>query len=628
MKRGLPAVLMTTIAASYLLFTMEWLFFVTKPSFLSTVNWMERLLTLLVSPLGAALGALLPAAILAALALLFPAGRLRSLLLVVALVPAGLLLAGLYLLLVDNFTYTVFGFGVRTTIPGQATAASIGLVAGTVAGGLLTACRLFRRFAAENSSRVGALALMPVLVLSLGARALVSSDLPFQEGDAGSSRRKLPNILLVGSDGVESEHMSVYGYSRDTTPFLSRFADEALVCENAFANAGATGSSLVSMFSSKLPPRIRVFYPPDILRGDDSYQHLPGLLRKAGYRSISLTLRHYADAYDLNLREGFDEVNYRKIESAEPSRLVQQMLGNLPAYFSTLVQGRLTERLLHIFGYQAMSDAFDEATQAKTPFVRDSYRLKRLFEFIDEGGAPFFAHVHLMATHGAKFQPRTSAFSEGQEQTEQWSDDFFDDAILTFDQDFQQVINQLEQRNLLEETIVVVYSDHARRFRTWVRLPLLIRFPGGVPRARVTAPVQNLDLAPTLLAYLAMPIPVWMEGRSLLSGNLGRTDPIFGARPSYRNNVLRDGRWQLDTSGVVPPFYSMGEVTLAVCQNWFSLRLDNLRFSGGIIEGYVDPCIGSGIVPEPPAALQMILRYLQENGYDTASIPADLPFRQ
>ena len=62
-----------------------------------------------------------------------------------------------------------------------------------------------------------------------------------------------PNILLVGMDGVNADHLSVYGYDRATSPSLAQLARDALVFTNAYSNAANTGGALTAMLTGRLP---------------------------------------------------------------------------------------------------------------------------------------------------------------------------------------------------------------------------------------------------------------------------------------------------------------------------------------------------------------------------------------
>lgn len=132
---------------------------------------------------------------------------------------------------------------------------------------------------------------------------------PLSKGDLALSNRK--NVILITADGLNSQHMSVYGYANDTTPFLKQMASKALISLNNFSNSGNTAGSITSILTGKLPTETRVLYRPDILRGEDSYQSLPAILKNAGYYSAQFSFGFYADAYQLNFSNAFDFVNGR-----------------------------------------------------------------------------------------------------------------------------------------------------------------------------------------------------------------------------------------------------------------------------------------------------------------------------
>jgi arylsulfatase len=92
-------------------------------------------------------------------------------------------------------------------------------------------------------------------------------------------------------------------------------------------------------------------------------------------------------------------------------------------------------------------------------------------------------------------------FSAGQsiQDQEPWSDDFYDDSILDFDMNVGEVIDELTKLGLLENTILIIGSDHGQQWNQLNRLPLIIRFPQGQYAGRIQTNVQNLDIAPTIL---------------------------------------------------------------------------------------------------------------------------------
>ncbi|MBN2368986.1 MAG: sulfatase-like hydrolase/transferase [Vicinamibacteria bacterium] len=656
MTRDWKRLCAVTVILVYFHVGMEWLFFVTKPSFFSGLDAFENSLTLLITPLPAASLALAlvvafwtcarATATISILAARVRAKRARSidrvagrvrgrvgsawrrlvrmggerLCLRMALAIPAFLGAFCLLILADNFTMTVLGFGVR-----HAGAAGRWTYMSIVAALVAVLYRLFARFVTSpdvaGESKAPPLLALGLLVLSLlgvvvawvAAPAVDASDRAKNSSVAG-----LPNVVLIGGDGLSAEHLSCYGYRRDTTPFLRSFVEQALVCRNHLTNAGSSGASLTAMFTSKLPARTRVFYPPDILRGRDAYQHLPAILRRAGYHSVEISMRHYADAYDLNLRDSFDSVNGRDIGA----RSIDPVLGAAfcsEIYFLGQIWERVGERLLHIIGARMMVDAFEEATAKKKDHYKDAQRMTKFLRFIEDSPEPFFAHLHLCATHGGMFQPLRGVYSRGKTQRREWMTDFYDDAILEFDGNVGVIMARLSSRGLLDHTIVAIYSDHGMQWTVDRRIPLIVRFPGdSATIGSIEANTQNLDLAPTLLDALGMPIPIWMEGKSLLASAPERLRPIFSIETQEEAELL-DGWYEMRNSR--PPFYSLRYVNVAICQRTFSLDLQMNVIAVSDLSGHSAPCDESDL-PQPAEAKRMIVAHLRENGYDVSSLDA------
>lgn len=111
MRQWLNLFILTALSIYAYVF-MEWLFFVTKPSFMSTMAFGTKLSILLLTPLLPFIAAIACLATLATLALINQAPFQNDFLLMVARLIPATILASLLLLLIDNFTYTVLNFGI------------------------------------------------------------------------------------------------------------------------------------------------------------------------------------------------------------------------------------------------------------------------------------------------------------------------------------------------------------------------------------------------------------------------------------------------------------------------------------------------------------------------------------
>jgi arylsulfatase A-like enzyme len=610
----------------YLYVFMEWLFFVTKPSFMTGLGPLGKLQVLLVTPVP-----LLAVGFIVLLVFWVPALAVRSRIARRISSAAGSLLAAavlaaLLILLVDNFTFTVMRFGIRT-VPGAARYLYVLLFLVLMVFSYRIVDRLMVKCSRPAAWRATVLAAAALIAASAVAAAVSHTKADRLDVNVVPLKSR-PNIILLSPDGVSAENMSVYGYQRATTPFLNGMADRMLLCENCFCNSDASFGSIASIFTGKLPTQTRVCYPPEILKGKDAYQHLPGILRRYGYRNIDVSVRHYADPIELNMKDSFDWVNFRRIRTHYISRLLESSFGQKSVFFMRTMRDRLSERLLHAFGVRRMEDPRAEVAAPNMKKLKDAARVKAMFSFIDEEpSAPFFAHLHLLGTHGPMFFPERPVFSAGQVEKSQWMVDFYDDAILDFDRRVRDIAQGLRMRGLLHNTIFIICTDHGQRYVIGTRIPLIFLFPEGEHHGRMEANVQNLDIAPTLLDYLGIEQPEWMAGRSLIAPGVEANRPIFTVgRRRVPSKVMPEGL-VLDKLKIGPPFYSIGSVGVIICQNLYLLNLEKGILTISAVKGHTAPCSESDI-PSPQEIGQMIINHLVENGYDTSSIRMPLPVRE
>ena len=570
-----------TLLMAFFYVFMEWVFFITKPSFMDVLSLETKLSLPLMTGLAASLPLLLALALIFVLDLLirprWPALRRH-----LYALPAGLVSACLVLILLDNFTYTLFRFGI-VTVPDAGRAAYGLLFAFMVAG--------FTRYAAGPGGAPRRWKNVTALILSLAA--LLLTGLFWQPvsltASAGRAVRR-PNIILLSTDGLNAANMSAYGYERDTTPFIRQLAAEALFSENSFTNAATSTGSEVSLLTGKLPFQTRVLYPPDTLRGSDMYQHLPGILKRAGYRTVSLGVQYFVDANYVNMQNAFDAVNCQVNPHNDAAEWLTRLGYADEVFLAENIYDRISQRLFHIFYLRDMENPYLQVTAPLSASIDDARRMSCLLEDLDiaqETGQPLFAHVHMMGTHGPEFYPSRQVFSAGQEQTASWMTDFYDDVILDFDTMIGRLVDYLRQEGQLDETLLILYTDHGQRYTTHDRLPLIFRFPAGEYTGEIHENTQNLDIGPTVLDYLGIPQPEWMGGDSLLRP----VDPdrlILGGLTIKQELV--DEEWVVPVEKRQPPFYQFSHMSVLQCQNYYLLELDTLELEEGQIAGHTAPC--------------------------------------
>ena len=607
------ALWITAVAAAIFGLAMEWVFFATKPSFMSVLTGWERMQILMLSPLPLIAVSAAGCVFLGGIARWIP--QARGALVRIGMLWPGLILASSFLLLLDNFTYTLFRMGVQTSA-GIWRYGYVALFGLFWVGGWRLGMGMLRGLAARD--KLGRLAAGIAFVgavcgglgLALGTDGAAG---PIDE-EVPQGENPLPNVLLLTPDGVSAEHLSVYGYERDTTPFIrTHSAGRALICENGFANATTSGGSIASLLTGKLPTTTRLYYPPEILMGAAAYEHLPGILRQYGYENVDISCRQNADAFDLNMLHSFHEANGRLENSGRWPQAAGRWLGMPTAYFLKSSGERLRDRLLHAAGVKEFEAAYDEVVdKQELTLDYDARRLERLLGLIrSDRRRPFFAHVHLLWTHGPSFYSPNPVFSDKGQQKEPFERDFYDDAILDADGVLAKIAGALVSAKQLDRTIVVLSSDHGRRWDSG-RIPLIFWFPGGAHAGRIRTNAQNLDVAPTLLDYLGIPKPEWMEGVSLLAGDPPAERPVFNT--AANSGVVDFETGSVDSSRSKPPFYSLGRLNATIANRTFALDLNTGNVATGVVAGHTQP-LAEGEGPSLAEAREILFRHLEASGY-------------
>ena len=378
--------------------------------------------------------------------------------------------------------------------------------------------------------------------------------------------------MLLGADGLEASRTSLYGAPRDTTPFLRELGPSALVVEGAYTNSGQTTGSITSLLTGKLPTTTRVHYPPDALRAIDSHEHLPGLLRRMGYRTFFAGIRHYADPLALRIVDGFDEVGNVRVAHPRITRRVAFATGDSAAHLLNLSWARIEERLAHVILGVPMPHPKRQVSSGDAARVSDDDRFAALIRFLEGPGERKLAYAHLLGTHGPAFSPRRSVFSKPGARSGHWDRDAQDDAILDFDDRVRELFGFLDRTGRRERTLVIVTSDHGQEYRLDAPVPLVFVFPPGGPRGRVRGTAQLLDVAPTILDALGVPKPAFMQGVSLLRGELPPCRSVLSARSGGAVEEERAGQFRILYER---PWYSLGNLVLISCAGTWNLRVGN-----------------------------------------------------
>jgi arylsulfatase A-like enzyme len=368
---------------------------------------------------------------------------------------------------------------------------------------------------------------------------------------SGCSRRTepaaRPNIVLVTIDTLRADRLSAYGYDRETTPFLDSLAAAGVRFATTYSPSSWTVPSMASLFTSLEPDYHgiqRGLVEDDRIVGQqvlaDSFTLLAEVLRAAGYRTFGVSANlHLASEYGFG--QGFDR--YENLGFANADRIAPV----LEAWGPELEAGAEPYFLwIHYFDphdpYYPREPWFENPVPALAGEVSANEPIE-------------IWHLYwLNSPDGRRRNPRRLKPELRIAQAA------YDSEISYTDDQIRRAFDHL---GIGPETLVVVTSDHGEAFyehehlghgqdlhEEQVRVPLIIRLPGGASAGRVIdQPVSLIDVMPTIFDVLGIAAPPAIQGDSLLrlmAGEQIEPPPIFLsiARDPPGIRGIRQGHWK------------------------------------------------------------------------------------
>lgn len=298
------------------------------------------------------------------------------------------------------------------------------------------------------------------------------------------------NVVLIVSDALRADRLGLYGYPRATTPFLSQAAGhhELLMLKDARSICAESSCGLMAISTSR--------YATDFPSRPFSLQEV---LRRHGYQ--------------VHMMLGGDHTNFYGLREA----------------------------------YGKVDSYMDGSTQSAYYMNDDRLVIDAAARLKDFDGRPVMMQFHLMSSHAlglrlsatSPFEPsanyykwaaRPASYHASKSEVEQASN-YYDKGVLQFDTILDKLLDTLGKKGYLDNALVVVTADHGEMlaehgefshskqvFEGALRIPLILMRHGySGERLDLQRFVSQIDIAPTILEELAMPIPSSWKGIPLQS---------------------------------------------------------------------------------------------------------------
>jgi len=424
---------------------------------------------------------------------------------------------------------------------------------------------------------VGGVAITALLVLGTArvreARALAALPVAPLE---------TPNVLLVIIDTQRADHLSSYGYHRPTTPSLDRLAAEGTLFERAYSSSSWTLPAHASLMTGRPlhEHRAGLMRRPYL---DERHPTLAEVLRGAGYATGGFVANTFWVGRQTGLDRGF--IRYEDFWGNPGDAVARTALGR-----------RLAYDVLPRFGVVVDVPGRKRAAEINRDLLRWVDRL---------GDRPFFAFVNYFDVHGPYLPPPPFAgrFSgDGARGREKKLDigaltsdivvpppeviramiDGYDESLAYLDAEFGKLLIALEERGILDRTVVIVTSDHGESwgehgmmyhghslYHEQLHVPLIVRYPAAFRAGVRESRAVGIQQIPATILELAGVEAHAFPGESLREGpdsgplsppvlaEVGRRSLVAANWPSSRGwlRSLLTGRWQLTE-------YESGELEL------------------------------------------------------------------
>jgi arylsulfatase A-like enzyme len=369
------------------------------------------------------------------------------------------------------------------------------------------------------------------------------------------------SVLLVTVDTLRADFVGVYGSPIPTTPNIDALAEQGLLFEDCTVQWPKTWPSVASFLTGAYPSTTGMKYrrtplPPELTVIGEVFQ-------QAGYTTAAI-VSNFNLGYTFGFDQGFDFF----LESW--AELWTEKHGNRPFQHKAGLTKQYTDATI--------------VTTQTLRWLRDRPR-----------DAPFFLWVHYMDPHGPYLPPDgyvdlfADAFREQEgtvppgvpnyqiqrdPETQQVIGDVahywrqYAREVRYLDEEIGRLMAELKAMDLFDTTLIVFSADHGESlgehdyyfehgwysYQVNARVPLFIVDREGIAQGRrITHPVGLIDVSPTLLDWVGLPIPEQFEGTNLVQLIEGRKAPATPERVFMESGIhegeyqlsMREGPWKL-----------------------------------------------------------------------------------
>lgn len=387
---------------------------------------------------------------------------------------------------------------------------------------------------------------------TLGALTAAASLQPLLFGK-GIAVKQPPNIVFILADDLGVHEMSCYGNKYYESPNIDKLANEGMLFTDAYAACPVCSPTRASIMTGKYPARLNLT------------DYIPGAKVSGKEKLLLPDWTQYLKLDEITIAEALKEAGY--------------ITGHFGKWHLNIDKNYSPNR-----PGDPASQGFDEVYTTVKPKSsddphKDPHHVEaitlRAISFIEKNKSkPFFCYVAHHSIHSPKMERKK--LIEKYETKEGSEIDMnipkIGAMVETLDESIGKIMDKLDELNLVDDTIVVYFSDNgcssakeylkplrggkAQLYEGGIREPMIVRWPGFVEAGSTCSePVSSIDFFPTFLSAAGINNKYQKDGLDILpllkgSGNISR-DALYWHYPHYHpggiapSGALRSGNYKL-----------------------------------------------------------------------------------
>jgi arylsulfatase A-like enzyme len=385
------------------------------------------------------------------------------------------------------------------------------------------------------------------------------------------------NVIIIVADALRASDVGCLGREVDITPNIDSLAEESMVFEKAFSVSNKTDISMSTILSGKTPREHGVKQHGTVNTESNlnrirerSPTFLPEILHDAGYTTIGVDWmgRWHAWGYDrYGVEDGGRDIN------VEADSLFGKVFDYMTDTVTELPDPLLFPIMKAYYRWSGYDDyrvdceeltdiAIDRINGAEKPFFTlihywdihppylppDEYTRRFSYDGGDEPLSEYFG-TGKKGPLAAEYPP----YALGNHTTVGESKEAYDGAIAWVDEQIGRLMEFLQKKQTLDDTMIIVTADHGHNFGehgifsdnsglfdTSIHVPLVIYDPRK-GHQRINDLVQHTDLMPTILDYVGIKSSEELRGNVLPEAH----EYVFAETIERRMEMIRTDEWKL-----------------------------------------------------------------------------------